>query len=180
MNKKTLNTLTNLILALIFLISLISFIYLSFFDKPKKESNIRTTSIEMTSLNAVNNFPVSISSLKEKVVLINFWATWCGPCIYEIPELITLKNKFKHADFEIIGISMDDSTSTVLSFMRSTPINYPVIMASNETNKLFGDVFAIPTTLIYDKGLTYVSKIQGFQDQTTLASIVSELLNNDQ
>ena len=53
-------------------------------------------------------------------------------------------------------------------------------MASNETNKLFGDVFAIPTTLIYDKGLTYVSKIQGFQDQTTLASIVSELLNNDQ
>ena len=75
---------------------------------------------------------------------------------------------------------MDDNASTVLSFMRTMPVNYPVIMASNYTSQLFGDVYAIPTTLIYNKDLTFVSKIQGFQDQAALASIISELLNDQQ
>jgi thiol-disulfide isomerase/thioredoxin len=91
---------------------------------------------------------VSTAALRGKVVLLNFWATWCGPCRLEIPELIRLTDHYKDK-VQVVGISMDDAdASEVRKFAKDMGINYPVIMASRELVMAYGGVPALPTTFV--------------------------------
>ena len=91
----------------------------------------------------------SMDDLKGKVVLVNFWATWCPPCRVEIPEFIKLQEK--HRDrLQIIGISEDDDPETVREFVKTAGINYPVVMATPELIAAYGGVVALPTTFVVD------------------------------
>lgn len=91
----------------------------------------------------------SMDDLKGKVVLVNFWATWCPPCRVEIPEFIKLQEK--HRDrLQIIGISEDDDPETVREFVKTAGINYPVVMATPELLAAYGGVAALPTTFVVD------------------------------
>ncbi len=91
----------------------------------------------------------SMEEFKGKVVLVNFWATWCPPCRAEIPELIKLQDK--HRDkLQIIGVSEDDDADAVHEFIKKNGINYPVVMATPELIQAYGGVAALPTTFVVD------------------------------
>jgi peroxiredoxin len=95
---------------------------------------------------------ISLSNLSGKVVLLNVWATWCGPCKREIPDFIEAYEQYKDKGLEIIGISVDRiSQSKVLQFTEKYKINYPVAMTTSKLTKDYGPFPAIPITIIIDK-----------------------------
>ncbi|HEY2905546.1 MAG TPA: TlpA disulfide reductase family protein [Vicinamibacterales bacterium] len=94
---------------------------------------------------------ISAADLKGKVTIINFWATWCGPCRIEIPDLIALQNKYR-SQLQIIGISEDEiSADEVKRFVAASRMNYTVAMTTPEIERVFPGITALPTTYIVDR-----------------------------
>ncbi|MCZ2156627.1 MAG: TlpA family protein disulfide reductase [Bryobacterales bacterium] len=99
-----------------------------------------------------NGQKLTLSSLRGKVVLLNFWATWCGPCRIEIPWFIEMEREFKDQGFAVVGVSMDqDGWSAVKPFMEEMKINYRVVLGTEEAAQLYGGVEALPTSYILDR-----------------------------
>jgi len=95
---------------------------------------------------------ISLSDMNGKVVFLNIWATWCGPCKREIPDFIEMYEQYKDKGLEIIGISVDEiSPSRVLQFTEKYKINYPVAMTTAKINRDYGPFRAVPVTIIIDK-----------------------------
>ena len=104
---------------------------------------------------------ISLASLRGKVVLVNFWATWCGPCRAEIPDLVALQEKYRD-QLQIIGISQDEApVDLVRRFAADHHMNYPVVMSTPEIEKLFPGVNALPTSFIVDRESRIVQKHVG-------------------
>ena len=89
-----------------------------------------------------------------------------------------MKNQFKDQPFEIIGISYDDSATTVEQFLRRTPVNYPIVMNTSQISSQLGDISGLPTTYIYGKNFKFYTALEGYQSQNTLHSIIVKLLND--
>jgi thiol-disulfide isomerase/thioredoxin len=105
---------------------------------------------------------VSTADWNGKVILLNFWATWCPPCRVEIPFLIQLQKKYKDDGLLILGISLDDaSADEVKEFAKATGMNYPIIMRSRELLMEFGGVPALPTSFLVNKDGRVVQKHEG-------------------
>jgi thiol-disulfide isomerase/thioredoxin len=105
--------------------------------------------------------PVNKDNWGGKVVLVNFWATWCPPCREEIPELIELKREFKDK-MEIVGISEDDDPpASVIKFARAKGMTYPIVMATPELIEAYGGVPALPTSFLIDTQGRVVQKHSG-------------------
>jgi thiol-disulfide isomerase/thioredoxin len=104
--------------------------------------------ITMTDL---DGHAISSAAWRDKVVIVNFWATWCPPCRAEIPDLIELQNKYKD-HLQIIGVSDDDDPpEAVKKWVVAHNINYPIVMATPELRKVFTGVSALPTSFIVDR-----------------------------
>jgi thiol-disulfide isomerase/thioredoxin len=104
---------------------------------------------------------ISPASLRGKVVIVNFWATWCGPCRAEIPDLVALQEKYKDT-LQVIGISEDEAgVEVVKRFAAEHKVNYPVAMTTPEMEKLFPGVGALPTSFILDRESRVVQKHVG-------------------
>ncbi len=102
------------------------------------------------------------SSLSGKVTIVNFWATWCGPCIIEIPDLVALYDEWSDRDIEIVGVSMDpEGFEIVEPFATDFQISYPIIMDDGELAEAFGGVYALPTTFLVDANGTVVYRFLG-------------------
>ena len=109
----------------------------------------RPTSIQLVA-NPSPVLAVSMDDLRGKVTLINFWATWCGPCKAEIPDLIQLQERYSD-HLQVIGVSTDEGpTQMVADFATQYGINYPVVMMTPELNQAFPGVMALPTSFIID------------------------------
>jgi len=108
--------------------------------------------------------PLSLAASRGKVVLLNFWATWCGPCRAEIPDLIELQKKYGDS-LQIIGLDVDDDdVAEVKKFVEKNGINYPVGMATNEIRMQYGGVAALPTSFVLDKEGRVVQKHEGLRN----------------
>jgi peroxiredoxin len=95
---------------------------------------------------------VHLSDYRGKVVLLDFWATWCGPCKIEIPWFMEMQRKNKDRGFEVLGVAMDDEGWEVVKpFLSNLSVNYRVIMGNDATASLYGGVDALPTTFLIDR-----------------------------
>ena len=95
---------------------------------------------------------VRLSDYRGKVVVVNFWASWCLPCRLEIPAFVKLHDKYQARGLEIVGISVDeDDPHAVQSFVKTTGIDYPIVMATQDTIESYGPMDAIPTTFVIDR-----------------------------
>ncbi len=95
---------------------------------------------------------VRLSDYRGKVVLLNFWATWCGPCKLEIPWFIEFERQHKDKGFAVLGVSMDeDGWEVVKPFIRRLGVNYRVLMGDDEVARLYGGVDALPTSFLIDR-----------------------------
>jgi thiol-disulfide isomerase/thioredoxin len=100
---------------------------------------------------ALDGRSISSADWRGKVVLVNFWATWCPPCRAEIPDLIALQEKYRD-HLVIVGISEDEgSIDGVKRFVAEHKINYPIVMSTPELRKIFPEVMALPTTFVLDR-----------------------------
>jgi thiol-disulfide isomerase/thioredoxin len=121
--------------------------------------------------------PISTAAYHGKVVLINFWATWCPPCREEIPEMIGLADKFKD-NLQIIGVSMDDEAtpSEVRDFAHNEKMNYPIVMGSDKLSEEYGGIPALPTTFVLDTNGRVVQKHMGLYPEEVYDGEIRALL----
>jgi len=119
----------------------------------------------------LNHRRVDLRAYRGKIVLLNFWATWCAPCQLEMPRFIAWQNKYGPRGLRIIGISMDDDPAMAGSLVRKLKLNYPVVMGDEKIGHLYGGVMGLPITFLIDKQGRVQAQYQG---ETDLNSIEEE------
>jgi thiol-disulfide isomerase/thioredoxin len=126
-------------------------------------------------VNDIAGNPVSSASWKGKVVLLNFWATWCPPCRAEVPVLVDLASRYKDR-VQIVGVSLDDEPDDVKQFVKDEGINYPVVMASREIVAEYGGVPALPTLFVVNPDGKVVQKHEGLYSRELYETEIRLLL----
>lgn len=121
-------------------------------DKSAQVNNNPAVKAPDFTLQDINGKNVKLSDYRGKVVILDFWATWCGPCRKGIPDLIQLQNKYKK-DLMVIGISVDQDNTIkdVIPFYKNNGINYPVVYADENVVNSYGGIEAIPTSFVIDR-----------------------------
>jgi thiol-disulfide isomerase/thioredoxin len=115
-------------------------------------------------LETLDGKPISLAASHGKVILLNFWATWCGPCRAEIPDLIELQNKYKDR-LQIIGLAFEDEeVADLKKAVAKTGINYPVAIAPFDLRMKYGGIAALPTSFMVDSDGRVVQKHEGLRD----------------
>ena len=108
---------------------------------------------------------ITLSDLRDKVVFVNFWATWCGPCRMEIPEFNALQKKYEEYGFEILSISISDTKKQLIDFSKVYEIDYTLLYGSGEditkVSNDFGGIYAVPMSFILDRKGNIIKKIPG-------------------
>ncbi len=133
-------------------------------------------------LKDVNGKELALADLKGKVVFVNFWATWCGPCQEEIPSLIEMQNKYAEKGFTVLGIAMDDEGKSVVApFVakekyevngQKVLINYPIVIGSDEAADKFGGILGYPTSFLISRSGKQIMKFQGPPDPAIIEKAV--------
>jgi peroxiredoxin len=102
------------------------------------------------TLKDVNGKPFNLASLKGKVVVLDFWATWCGPCKVEIPGFVDLYTKYKDRGLAIVGLSVDDTVEQLRPFVVQYKMNYPVLvgLGHDAIQEAYGPIWGLPTTFV--------------------------------
>lgn len=121
---------------------------------------------------------VKLADYKGKVVLLNFWATWCGPCQVEIPWFEEFEQKYKNRDFAVLGVSFDDDGwKSVRPFMTEHKINYRIMIGSDEMSQLYGGVDSLPTSFIIDRSGRIAATHVGLVDKRDYQDEILKLLD---
>lgn len=120
---------------------------------------------------------VRLADFKGKVVLLDFWATWCGPCTIEIPWFIEFQRRYKDKGFSVIGVSMDEGGwEVVRPFVEELKMNYPIVIGNDQTAAAFGGVDVLPTTFIIDKQGRIVATHMGLTSKNEFEETIKSLL----
>lgn len=106
----------------------------------------------------LNGETLRLSDYRGKVVLLDFWATWCEPCREETPHMVEWQNKYRDQGLQIIGVSMDDGPEPVQVFYRQFRMNYPVAMGNAEIGKRYGGILGLPVVYVLDRAGRIVTK----------------------
>ncbi len=120
---------------------------------------------------------VQLADFKGKVVILDFWATWCPPCRAEIPGFVALAKKYGAQGLAVVGVALDQGgEGLVKRFVKEQGVNYPVVLGDDEVVKAFGGIEAIPTTFVLDRSGRIVSHHVGFTDRKEFVKEIKPLL----
>lgn len=128
------------------------------------------------SLQDLSGRPLSLAAYRGKVVLIDFWATWCVPCREEIPHFVAMQKKYGDRGLAVIGISMDDGPAPVVRFSRELQINYPVAMGDATLAERYGGILGLPVAFLIDRGGRIRWRHDGQTDAAVFEKEIVELL----
>lgn len=134
------------------------------------------------NLPSVDGTEIKLSDYKGKVVILDFWATWCPPCRRGIPDLISIKKEYESKGIEIIGISLDKITrgteGQIVPFMKEYGINYPVVHGNYEVAEKFGGIRSIPTSFVIDTNGKIISRYVGLVPKGNYIRDIEKALKN--
>jgi thiol-disulfide isomerase/thioredoxin len=149
-----------------------------FLFSPVRADPVTPTPAPGWELKDVDGKPVNFSQFKGKVVVLDFWATWCGPCRSEIPGYVKLEEKYKDKGLVIIGVSLDqEGPEVVKKFIGEFHMNYQVVMGEDAVVQAFGGVDGIPTTFIIDRTGKIRDKKVGAMETAEYEKVLLQYLN---
>jgi cytochrome c biogenesis protein CcmG/thiol:disulfide interchange protein DsbE len=124
----------------------------------------------------LENGRVSLASYRGKVVLLNFWATWCGPCIVEIPHFMEWQKQYGPRGLAVLGVSIDDDGAPVRAFAQKLHVNYPMVMGDARLGENYGGVLGVPVTFLIDRRGIIRARINGESDLHEMEEKIRALL----
>ncbi len=128
-------------------------------------------------LTGLDGKEIGRDALKGKVVVVDFWATWCPPCVHEIPGYVNLQKKYADRGLVIVGLSVDQQGAAVVTpFALKQKINYPLALATEEIVNAFGGIEGIPTTFLIDREGNIRHKKVGSMDEADYEKLLAPLL----
>jgi peroxiredoxin len=119
---------------------------------------------------------IGLRSYRGKLVLLNFWATWCAPCLSEVPRFAAWQRQYGPAGLQILGVSMDDDPAPVRTAYQKFHLNYPVVMGDAQLGELFGGVLGLPFTYLIDPRGRIVDRFEGEPDLKRMEARIQGLL----
>ena len=166
--------------------------YLLLFSQPKISKSQKEALDKVLSdinkapdftLNSIEDSIYTLSNLNGNVILINFWATWCGPCRMEIPEFNELQKQYAEKGFKILGISVSDNKKQLQNFVKSVAVDYDLLYGSSkEMNKImkdYGGVYSVPSSFLLNRRgeivWSYPGAVLKDYDPQTFATFVYEI-----
>ena len=120
---------------------------------------------------------IHLSDYRGKVVLLNFWATWCAPCLLEMPRFVEWQRQYGKGGLQVLGVSMDDDDSPVRSLDHKLNLNYPVIMGDEKLGELYGGILGLPVTYLVDRSGVVRARFQGETDLGKIEEQIKLLLS---
>lgn len=124
----------------------------------------------------LNGRPLDLASFRGKVVLLDFWATWCASCLVEMPRFVQWQRQYGPQGFEVIGISMDDDPALARKLSAKLRLNYPVAMGDDKLGELYGGVLGLPLTYLIDRNGVVRAQFQGDANLKTIEMQLKALL----
>jgi peroxiredoxin len=130
------------------------------------------------SLESLDGGTMRLSDLRGKAVLLNFWATWCGPCKIEMPWFVDLQNQYRAQGLQIVGVAMDDaSKADIKKFAQDMGVNYPILIGKEAVGDQYGGVPALPETFLIGRDGKIVDKIIGLRGKSEIEDSIKKALD---
>jgi len=130
------------------------------------------------SLESLDGSSVRLSDLRGKAVLLNFWATWCGPCKIEMPWFVDLQKQYGSQGLQIVGVAMDDaSKEDIGKFAKDMGVNYPILIGKESVGDQYGGVPALPESFLISRDGKIVDKIIGLRGKAEIEDAVKKALD---
>jgi thiol-disulfide isomerase/thioredoxin len=130
------------------------------------------------SLESLDGKTMRLSDLRGKAVLLNFWATWCGPCKIEMPWFVDLQNQYGSQGLQIVGVAMDDgSKEDIAKFAKDMGVNYPILIGKDSVGDQYGGVPALPESFLIARDGKVIDKIVGLRGKSEIEDAIKKALN---
>jgi len=130
------------------------------------------------SLESLDGTTMRLSDFRGKAVLLNFWATWCGPCKIEMPWLVDLQKEYGSQGLQILGVAMDDgSKEDIAKFARDMNVNYPILIGKEAVGSQYGGVPALPESFVIARDGKIIDKIIGIRGKAEFEDVIKKALD---
>jgi peroxiredoxin len=131
------------------------------------------------SLESLDGSTMRLSDLRGKAVLLNFWATWCGPCKIEMPWFVDFQNQYASQGLQIVGVAMDDASKEDISkFANDMGVNYPILIGKDSVGDQYGGVPALPETFVITRDGKIMDKIIGLRGKAEIEDAIKKALES--
>jgi cytochrome c biogenesis protein CcmG/thiol:disulfide interchange protein DsbE len=144
-------------------------------SQPKASALVHRTAPNF-SRDDLSHKRINLTSYRGEVVLLNFWATWCAPCLTEMPTFREWQTQYGPEKFQVIGVSMDDASPEVVAMVARLKLNYPVLMGDEHLGAAYGGVLGLPVTFLIDRHGRIFGRYQGAADLPRIKSDIEKLL----
>jgi len=130
------------------------------------------------TLESLDGKNIQLSAYKGQAVLLNFWATWCGPCKIEMPWFVELQKEYGPQGLQIVGVAMDDaSKEDIAKFVKEMGVNYPILIGKEDVGNQYGGVNVLPTTFFIDRDGKIVAREFGLQSRSLFVDNIKKSLS---
>lgn len=128
------------------------------------------------ALTDFNGKPLRLADYRGKLVLLNFWASWCGPCLEEMPRLSALQRNYGARGLQVIGVSMDDEAAPAKGLLAKRPVDYPVALGDEKLGERYGGILGLPQSFLIDRHGLILARYKGEADISQIEATVRSQL----